>query len=129
MTKSGWSKCDKRVGWVEFKYEGELNEDRLPHGQGKEYQNGEIAYDGQWKDGRAHGQGKDHFEGKLAYEGGFTSNNKPTSFGFGKSDTFTSMKESGFYIDNDGYWCTRKGKYELKYTIVKRIHNIRILKF
>jgi hypothetical protein len=50
-------------------YEGEMNEDRLPHGAGvMNYADGRI-YQGSWKNGQWHGQGRATFSNGDMFEG------------------------------------------------------------
>ena len=53
----------------ELEYEGQFKND-LRHGQGKSYyKNKYLDYDGQWKNDLRHGQGKDYYNGQLIYDG------------------------------------------------------------
>ena len=51
------------------RYEGEINENQRPHGQGKmTYSNGDT-YAGEWKDGLKHGHGVYTFTDGETFEG------------------------------------------------------------
>lgn len=53
-------------------YEGELNEDLLPHGRGKAYFRNCDSYEGDWMYGEMHGDGIFEKDGEYVYEGNFS---------------------------------------------------------
>lgn len=57
-------------------YEGDLDENLLPHGFGKAYYGNSDTYEGQWEHGKMHGYGIYEGAGEYVYEGQFCDGRK-----------------------------------------------------
>ena len=94
-------------------YEGEVNENKEPHGQGKmNYKNGHI-YEGEFKNGNLDGKGKYSFNGVSGAR----------TYGFNGIERFYDKNIEGFY-DGEFIKNQKVGKGEL--TIFNKILNYQI---
>ena len=83
----------------ELIFEGEyLN--NLRHGNGKEYENGQLSFEGEYSDGERNGFGKKYnSNGQLIYEGGYLE-----YYRIGKGKEYDSngskLIYEGYYVDD-----------------------------
>lgn len=93
-------------------YEGETDEEGLPHGKGTKYHLDGSRYEGEWNHGKKDGFGIEYTtDGTKRYEGGWKNNNR---CGYGVLfDIYTNIRYEGFFEDrssHDQYSLSREKK-------------------
>ena len=95
---SAASASPHRIPWLGGFYEGELNAQQQPHGQGALFRsNGKERACGQWADGKLHGLGRRMNSDSSVYEGEFIANQ---CSGLGIKRAADGRIACGVWVDN-----------------------------